>query len=715
MQYFLTLDSNYQVEFSLGSYYLSKVIEGRINLVGVCWMAEEYNDSSIKSLKGAERVRKRPGVMFGSDDINGAFHTLKEIIANSLDESRAGHGKNITVKYHADGSISVLDTGRGVPMDWNIDEQRFNWDLIFNELYAGGKYDEENGDYEFSLGLNGLGSAATQYASEWMHVISWRKDKVYKKDFAKGAPTDADLVIEPNTSGKTGSLVHWKIDNEVFPDTDFSAKMFKELLESQAHLNAVDLLFIDEHTGEEVNYHGIGIEAYLKEQLGDKVIDVLVKSKDSSGTEKGKKYRAKGEIVLAITNETKSKQLHFHNTATMRSGVHGSAFDYAVTAFFKDIAKQYGVSIIPYDYQDYLSVLSSTYSNITSFANQTKDGVSNNFIFDLVNSTVLDMLQEAVAMKKESVTSLIENVVTAANARKKAKEIEQLERQASKLTSKRREKAEKFVDCSSKDPSEKELFIVEGDSAKGSCKNARDRRFQALLPVKGKPMNALKATISDLLENQEIRDIINTIGAGIDIPVEGVELFDINKCEFAKIIFTTDADVDGNQIRVLLYTIFYRLMPKLLEAGMVYVAETPLFELVTNQKDKNNKPVSMFAYSVEEKETIIEDCKKNRIAIVKINRSKGLGQNNPDMLRMTTMSPETRRLVPLTIDINDPVVRDISNMLFGEDVNKERKGFIFSLLEEKLGEDAGLGDLIETIEALEQEDTEEVEDTAVVH
>lgn len=663
-------------------------------------MTEQYNDNSIKSLKGAERVRMRPGVMFGSDDINGAFHTLKEILGNSLDESRAGYGKVITVTHHSDNSISVLDEGRGVPMDWNEAEQRFNWDLIFNELYAGGKYDEDNQDYEFSIGLNGLGSAATQYTSEYMEVTSYRSDNIYKKQFAKGEPTEEELQVTPNTTGKTGTLIRWKVDNEVFPDTNFTAKMFKDLLESQAHINSLEIIFVDENNGETVTYKGEGIKAYLHQQLGDSVIEMLEKENASSGIERGKNYRSKVEVVLAITNETNSKYMHFHNTGAMRTGVHNSAFESAVTEFFKNVSKQHGVKITPYDYNGYLSVLSSTYSNITSFANQTKDGVSNTFIYNIVYSTVLDILEEAVAMQKESITTLVGNVVTAALARKKAKEIEAQERLVNKVTSARRPKAEKFVDCRERDPRKRELFIVEGDSAKGACKNARDGSFQALLPVKGKPMNGLKSSIEDLLKNQEIQDIINTVGTGVDI--DGVDLFDIEKCQFENIIITTDADIDGQQIRVLLYTIFYRLMPKLLEAGKVFVAETPLFEFETSKG-------SMFAYTMEEKDQIVEECRQKGISIKKINRSKGLGENDPDMLWHTTMNPETRRLVPLEIDIKDKVVRDVTNMLFGLDPTKERKGFVFSLLEEKLGSNIELEDLMNTLEELEVGKEEEVE------
>lgn len=698
-------------------------------------MAEKYDDNSIKALKGSERVRYRPGVMFGSDDINGAFHTVTEVVANSLDESRAGHGKKIIVTYHKDGSISVKDEGRGVPMAYNEAEGRYNWDLIFNELYAGGKYADGSEEwdsitiddlvklgwammggnesqesevamgYKFPLGLNGLGSAATQYTSEWMNVTSWRPEKIYKMQFEKGSPV-GELHQEDNTEGTTGTLVHWKIDNEVFPNTKFNNLMFTQQLEGQAHLNNVEILFIDEMMGKETVFQGGGLGNFLTEKVGDSIIDSFLKVSADKGTEQGKKYLAMGQFVLAITEETTSRQLHYHNTGPMRVGVHANAFNDAVTAFFKRIAKQNDVNILPVDYQDYLSFLSSTYSTITSFANQTKDGVSNRFIYNLIYNGVLDILEEAVAKQRESVTTLISNVVNAAIARKRAKEFEQQARQAAKMVGKKREKAAKYIDCQSDDRNKKELFIVEGDSAAGSCKKARDSNFQAILPIKGKPINALKNKLSKILENEEVKAIVTTIGTGVDIA--GTDTFDIENIQFKRIIITTDADVDGYQIRVLLYTIFYRLMPRLLEEDFIFIAETPLFELITNKG-------TFFAYNVKEYNDFLEEFKGNGTIVQKINRSKGLGQNNPEMLGMTTMHPDTRRLVPLKMSLGDTMVREITNMLFGTDTENARKGFILSLLEDKMGMDAGINEMLETAEALVGLDVfEEEEETANV-
>lgn len=648
-------------------------------------LSKNYNEESIKQLKGAERVRIRPGVMFGSDNLKGAFHTVKEIVGNSLDEARASHGDVVEIVVYADGSISVKDHGRGVPMGFNKSEQRYNWDLIFNELYAGGKYDSNGDNYKFSIGLNGLGAAAVQYTSEFFKVISRREDKVYAMNFAKGYPV-GELVEGVNTEGSTGTFVHWKIDNEVFPDTKFSFKMFKDYCESQAHINEITFILYNEETGERIEYKGEGLENYLRSQINGDIVDVLRKKSQSNGVESGKNYSSEVEIVLAITEECASKQMFFHNTSVMTVGMHQVAFEDAVNRFFSSIGKKHGVQIVPYDYKDYLSVLVSTYSNITSFANQTKDGVSNQFIYSLIYETVKDILEEGVVKGKQSIVALIDSVVSAALARKKAKEIEAQERLIRKTTNKR-VKAEKYVDCKESNPSRRELFIVEGDSAKGACKNARDGRFQALLPTKGKPINCLKASLDDILNNKEIQDIISTVGTGVDVGDSKSGLFDISNLQFDKIIIATDGDIDGFQIRVLLYTVFYKLMPQLLRDGHVYIAETPLFELETTRG-------SLFAYSVEEKDELLKKCLVDKVVVKRVNRSKGLGENDPDMLWNTTMNPATRRLVRLDIDIRDQIVRDVTNMLFGVDPDNGRKQFIFSILE------SGLQDLVETVENL---------------
>lgn len=661
-------------------------------------MQNNYDDSSIRSLKGAERVRERVNVMFGSNNLTGAFHTIKEIVGNALDECRAGFGDVIDVIWHKDDSISVRDYGRGVPLGWNEAEKRYNWDLVFNELYAGGKYDSDSDVYKYSIGLNGLGAASVQYTSEWFRVTSYNGGKKSVMNFKKGNPV-GELQVDTADSSERGTLIQWKIDNEVFPDTKFAFKTFKEYCENQAYLSSVTFNLTDEHTGESVVFKGEGLLPYLKMKLGDKIIESFSSTEKKSGVDsKGKAYTAECEVILAITTENnKSEHLFFHNTATMRDpqGVHHQAFAFALRTFFRKIEAERGVKIVESDYKDYISVIVSSYSNITSFYNQTKDAVSDVFTFDIINTAITDILELAVAKGNETITNFIDDVVNASVARQRAKMIEQQERKARRATTMRR-KPEKFKDCSERNPSKRELYIVEGDSALGSCKLARDPKFQALIPIRGKILNCLKASIDRILASDIISDLTSTIGTGVDLGKDA-SVFDIDKLQFDKIIICTDADVDGFQIRVLLYTMFYRLMPELLRTGHVYIAETPLFELETNKG-------SVFAFTVEEKNELLQSLPKQGYVIKHINRSKGLGENTPEMMRQTTMLPETRKLIPLDIDVKNEIVRELSSILFGNDNKSSRKEFVKELLGTSLSE------LVETVENLSDEDKQSMEE-----
>ena len=652
----------------------------------------EYNDSSIKALKGAERVRERVNVMFGSDDINGAFHSVIEIVGNSLDECRAGYGDKVIIHYGADKRITVRDYGRGVPMGWNEAEQRYNWDLVFNELYAGGKYDA-NALYKYSVGLNGLGAASVQYTSEVFDVVSYTKDNISKMHFEKGNPV-GELIVEPNVTGETGTEIKWIVDDEIFSSTDFTAKMFTEYCEVQAHISGVTIEFDDDLHNVHEKFVGVGLADYLRSKVGKKEIEAFDITNRAAGVDAhGKQYKAECQIVLMLTDEMTPVRMFFHNTATMRNanGYHHAAFDAAIADFFKEIGKQEGLKIQPRDYEDYLSCIVSTYSNITSFYNQTKDAVSSDFIYFLIRDTIKNKLDIEYAKHNESVMTFVKSVVVAAQARVRAKQIEQAERQVKKqIAGAKRIKAEKFKDCAERDPSKRELYIVEGDSALGACKLARDSKFQALIPVQGKILNCLKASIEKIIDNKVITDLTSTIGTGVELGTSN-SLFDINKLQFDKIIICTDADVDGFQIRVLLYTMFYRLMPELLRTGHVYIADTPLFEIVTGK-------ASHFAFNVEEKDKMLADFKQRGIKVTQINRSKGLGENTPAMMRQTTMLPESRRLIPLTIDSRNEIVRELSIVLFGNDYNNQRKEFVKELLGVQLAE------LVDEIETLTDED-----------
>lgn len=650
-------------------------------------MAENqvYNDNSISSLKNEDRVRERVEVMLGSNDIRGAFHTVTEIVGNAADEASINPDMTITVIYHKDNSITVADEGRGVPMGWNEAEGRYNWDLIYNELYAGGKYNGDN--YQYSIGLNGVGATATQYTSEFCKVTSYREGKCFVKDFKSGRPTDEPLQITDAPNHKTGTIVHWKPDDACFTSTAFTKEMFTSYCCDQANILKVNIRYIDEHDDTDTLFEGKGLEYLLDQAYGDAISAKYTVETEKSGTTKVPKnpnqpYKAKAEIILALMNsEQPDRSRYFHNTGVMREGFQPLAFKTAVADFFKNYATRRGLKISNYDYEPYIGVIISSYSTITSFSNQTKTGVNNDFIYDLIYSSVKRILEECEAKKDKAFLELVELVLQSADNRRQLEEYRKTLKQVRKTG--RQKLPEKLADCRSRDNTTNELYIVEGDSAMGACKLARDSSFQAVIPIRGKILNCLKASIGKTMASEPIQALVQALGCGIDIPDgEGGSMFDITKLRYSKIIFCTDADVDAYQIRVLLFLLFYTLMPKLVTEGYIYIAETPLFEFETS---KGN----MFAYDIAERDKLIKSCQEQGIAVYKINRSKGLGENDPQMMSVTTMHPATRRLVSLKTDIKMPEVRAVVNMLFGKDEGRERRDFILQLIER------GLKDLAE--------------------
>ncbi len=639
--------------------------------------AAEYNNSSISSLKGADRVRKRPGVIFGSDGLEGCQHSVFEILSNSIDEAREGFGDRIEIIRHSDWSISVIDRGRGIPLDFNPNENRYNWELVFCELYAGGKYKNNSGEnYEYSLGLNGLGSCATQYSSEYMDVVVYRDGYRFALHFEKGENIGG-LKKEKAAYEHTGSTQHWKPDLEVFTDIQIPLEYFQTILRKQAVVNA-GLTFIlhDEFSGETFEYcYQNGIVDYIKEHSGEKgFTEVQFYATQTKGRDREDKpeYKLKMEIAFCFNNEVNLLE-YYHNSSFLE---YGGAPDKAVKAalvyeidkclrnrgkYNKDEAK-----VTFADIQDSLILVTNSFSTETSYENQTKKSITNRFIQEALTDFLKEQLEIYFIENKVESEKILEQVLVNKRSRETAEKtrINIKKKLTGNIDISNRVK--KFVDCRTKDLSQRELYIVEGDSALGACKLGRDAEFQAIMPVRGKILNCLKADYDSIFKNDIIVDLLKVLGCGVEIKSKhnkDLNTFDISNLRWDKIIICTDADVDGFQIRTLILTMLYTLVPTLIQVGKVYIAESPLYEITV--KDK-----SYFAYSDKEKTDILAKL-NGKYAI---QRSKGLGENEPEMMWQTTMNPASRRLIKvMPSDIQ--LTQEVFDLLLGDNL-PGRKSFI---------------------------------------
>ena len=642
-----------------------------------------YNDTSITSLKGADRVRKRPGVIFGSDGLEGCEHAVFEILSNAIDEAREGHGRVITVTRYADHSIEVADQGRGCPVDWNEKEGRYNWELVFCELYAGGKYDNENTEnYEFSLGLNGLGSCATQYASQYMDVTVYREGKEYRLHFEKGENVDGLQFTELTTNKKrTGTVIRWLPDLEVFTDIDIPLDYYRNVMKRQAVVNAgVTFCLRNEDvphhfTTEEFCYQQ-GIQDYLAELTGmDGLTEPVYWEAERRGRDREDKpeYKVKLSVACCFSNRIALCE-HYHNSSFLEHG--GSpekatrlAFVSAIDKYLKDNNKylKSEAKITFQDVQDCLVLVSNNFSTQTSYENQTKKAITNKFIQD----AMADFLRERLNVYFIENHDAAEKIANQVLINKRSRETAEKTRinQKKKLTEKIdiANRVQKFVDCRTKDVERRELYIVEGDSALGACKQSRDAEFQGLMPVRGKILNCLKADYPRIFKSEIITDLMKVLGCGVEVQgkaVKDLNQFDLSNLRWNKVVICTDGDVDGFQIRTLILTMLYRLCPTLIDEGYVYIAETPLFEITCKEK-------TWFAYSEKEKADIVKSLEGKKI---NIQRSKGLGENDPEMMWMTTMNPETRRLVKVLPSDAEETAR-VFDLLLGDNLSG-RKDYI---------------------------------------
>jgi len=641
-----------------------------------------YGNESITSLKGADRVRKRPAVIFGSDGLEGCKHSIFEIISNSIDEARDGHGNKIIVTKYKDNIIEVEDFGRGCPVDYNNVEKCYNWELVYCELYAGGKYqnNDSSGDYEYSLGLNGLGACATQYSSEFMDVEIYRDGFKYNLHFEKGENVGG-LKKEPSSRKQTGTKTRWRADLDVFTDIDVEKEFFEETLKKQAVVNP-NITFIfryqnDNGNFEEQSYfYENGISDYLREIIRENALTTpqfWQCERKGRDREDKPEYKVKLSCAFAFSNKVKLTE-YYHNSSFLEHG--GStekavkqAFVSQIDAYLKNGNKYLkGEAKITYpDIEDCLVLISSSFSTQTSYENQTKKAITNKFIYEAMTEFLKHQLEVYFIENPDEALKIAEQVMLNKRSRESAEK--------TRLNLKKKlagnidlsNMVQKFVDCRTKDLSRREIYIVEGDSALGSCKTARNAEFQAIIPVRGKILNCLKADYDKIFKNDIITDIIKVLGCGVEVKSKAnknLSYFNLDGLKWNKIIICTDADVDGFQIRTLILTMLYRLTPTLIEKGYVYIAESPLFEITT--KDR-----TYFAYNEKEKADILAKIGNQKY---KLDRSKGLGENDPEMMSLTTMNPDTRRLIKVTPDNMEATAR-MFDMLLGDNL-QGRKDFI---------------------------------------
>ncbi len=613
----------------------------------------EYSNDDILMLEGADRVRKRPAVIFGSNGIAGCEHSIFEILSNSIDEAREGHGDKIIVTRFTDGSVEVQDFGRGIPVGYNEKYDRYNWELVFCELYAGGKYKTNSGgSYEYSLGLNGLGLCATQFASEYMDAEIKSAGERHTLHFEKGNNIGG-LVSEPYSKKDTGTRIKWKPDTEVFTDIDVSLEYYQQVMQRQAIVNPKVRFELKNQIkgGFETftYYYENGISDYVREIAGeDTLSSVQFWQADRSGKDRDDlpEYKVKLNVALTFSNKNQLIE-YYHNSSFLEfGGSPDNAVKSAMVAQIDAYLKQTGkytksdAKIKFQDISDCLILVSSSFSTETSYLNQTKKAITNKFIQEAMTEFLRHQMEIYFIENKLEADKIADQVLINMRSRVKAEAARINIKKTLTSSNDMANRVQKFVDCRSKDIDKRELFIVEGDSALGACKQARDSEFQAIIPVRGKILNCLKCGYDKIFKSEIITDLLKVLGCGVEVnskSIKNLSNFSLDNLRWSKIIICTDADVDGYQIRTLILAMIYRLMPTLIKEGKVFIAESPLYEITSGNQ-------TWFAYTEKEKNDALEEIGKAKYTV---QRSKGLGENDADMMNLTTMNPATRRLIKI--------------------------------------------------------------------
>lgn len=615
---------------------------------------ESYDAEHIQVLEGLSAVRKRPSMYIGSTDIHGLHHLVYEVVDNSIDEAMVGYCTEINVIIHKDGSITIKDNGRGIPVDTHPKYNKSALEIVMTKLHAGGKFDKTS--YKVSGGLHGVGVSVVNALSQWLKVRVFREGKEFAMSFKRGNVVEPLRVVCP--SDKRGTIVTFKPDPEIFETLEFSYSYLHSRLRELAFLNkGLKITLEDERTGkkESFQYEG-GIKSFVKHinknknPLFEDIIYIYDKVEDI-------------EVEVALQyNERYTESIYSfaNNIRTTEGGTHLSGFKTALTRVINDYARKnnlLGKNDEPLTGEDVregaVAIINIKIAD-PQFEGQTKTKLGNNNVRGIVASVVGTHLARYFEENPAIAKIIVEKALSSARARMAAKKAKELTRRKGFLES--TSLPGKLADCSEKDPSKCELYIVEGDSAGGSAKQGRDRTFQAILPLRGKIINVEKARMEKMLKNKEIQTLITALGTGIEPE------FELENARYHRIIIMTDADVDGAHIRTLLLTFFYRYMREAVEKGYIYIAMPPLYKLRKGKK-------VLYAYDEKEKDRLLKELGEKGVTI---QRYKGLGEMNPTQLWETTMNPEKRKI--MRVEINDALEADeLFSILMGDNVQARRE------------------------------------------